>query len=376
VNRLADEPLYYRYATSLHWSLAHFAPGTMTMQPENSAERSYAILLLVFGMIVFAAFTAALTNKMIRLRDMHGETSKQFWLLRRYLRERSVPSALVFRILRYTEYACASQEDVIQESSVTILSLLSDQLRAELMYTVSFSSLLTHPLFEEAHATSEVAVYSLAEKVLMRKSLASQDCLFEEGLETTHMYYIVSGSMSYIMPRAPEVRVEQDAWLCEHALWVPWSYHGDAMAVTECPVIYVDVHAWGEAIRSDARLWVLMAGYADKFADWLNEVDLAQLTDYFAGEESSALVRNFIPSREEQNERASAEEEKSKRRAKRETQEKERLGKERQNELLGEPPALPPKIDPAMEIQVLALRPPPRVVRKQPQNETCEVVDF
>jgi len=302
LNHLADEPLYYRYVTSLHWSLSNFGPGTMTMQPQSSGERSYAIIVLVVGMTGFATFTASLTNKMMQLRDSQSETSKQFWLLRKYLRQNGVPRDLFIRILRNTEYACARQQHAIQESTVTILSVLSEQLRSELTYRIYFSRMLEHPLFDEAHQKSEVLMQSLAGGVLLRKSLAHADYLFEEGMLATHMYYVVSGKLVYSRPTEQDVDVMPDDWMCEQALWVQWYHLGTAQAEVECPVIYIDVHALGEAIRADPGLWALAGRYGKNFVDWLNEADTEDLSDHFQIKESIAMVKKFIPSIEEQEE--------------------------------------------------------------------------
>jgi len=298
-NELAGRSFYYRYVTALHWSLGNFALGYTGTEPMNGGERTYAILVLVFGMILFASFTGSITNKLMQLRDMQGETSKQFWLLRRYLHQHSVPKTLVFRILRYTEYASANQRDQIQTSALNILGLLSEQLRSELDYIVSFSSLHSHPLFREAHNTSEVIMYKLTSKALSLKQFASEDIIFEEGMSATHMYYVVDGLLRYVRPNEPECIVSKEDCLAEHALWVPWYHRGETFAATECPVISVDAAALGDAVKVNARLWSLMAGYARNFAASINSVPLEDLTDLSCGEDSHATRSKLVPRQED-----------------------------------------------------------------------------
>mmetsp|Transcript_13234 Transcript_13234/g.30162 ORF Transcript_13234/g.30162 Transcript_13234/m.30162 type:complete len:735 (+) Transcript_13234:70-2274(+) len=300
-NSLEEETLYYRYITALHWSLGHFSLGTMTMQPQNSGERSYAIVVLVFGMICFSAFTAILTNKMMSLRDSGSEQTTQLSLMRRYLRQNNVPNHLVFRILRYSEYAVEHQQCTIHEQSLAILALLSDGLRSELSYHIYFSCILKHPLLQEAHDMSELLIQGLVGTVLTRKSVARADVLFEDGMEATHMYYVISGSLTYSRPqdmRAIDVRPGD--WLCEQALWVPWDHCGTAQATSECAVIHIDVPGLGEALCVDPSLWALVGKYASNFAKWLNTLVPDDLSDLFIEDEGVALTKRFIPSKEEQ----------------------------------------------------------------------------
>ena len=49
----------------------------------------------------------------MQIYDMHTESERQFWLLRRFLRQQSVPFNLSFRILRYLEHASTAQEELV-----------------------------------------------------------------------------------------------------------------------------------------------------------------------------------------------------------------------------------------------------------------------
>eukprot|EP00747_Dinoflagellata_sp_TGD_P217756 gnl/TRDRNA2_/TRDRNA2_90114_c2_seq1.p1 gnl/TRDRNA2_/TRDRNA2_90114_c2~~gnl/TRDRNA2_/TRDRNA2_90114_c2_seq1.p1 ORF type:complete len:521 (+),score=82.44 gnl/TRDRNA2_/TRDRNA2_90114_c2_seq1:198-1565(+) len=280
---LDDDDLFYRYATAVHWSLTQFAPGAaMDVQPQNSVERLYAILVLIMGMMMFSSFTASITNSMMQLRNMGSENSRQFWLLRRYLRQQGVPNSLTFRVLRYLEYACSSQEEEIPESRLTVLQLLSEQLQEELRYQVSFAAILKHPLFNVMHLVSDVASRGLAGAAFSRKSLSSGDVLFTPKTTATHMYFVVTGELSYkcySQPGESKVTLKAHDWLVEAALWVAWRHRGQARALTDCQIIWVDVNIFADVICKNDAWAPMVVDYARAYIAYLNELEIEDLSD-------------------------------------------------------------------------------------------------
>merc|ERR1719163_1778554 len=98
-------------------------------------------MVLLFGLVLFSSFISSITASMTQLRNLEGDKSKQFWLLRRYLRQNGINTNLSWRILRYVEFACGEQKNLVPESKIWVLQLLTHQLRHELNYAVSFSIL-------------------------------------------------------------------------------------------------------------------------------------------------------------------------------------------------------------------------------------------
>merc|ERR1712185_398781 len=58
---------FYKYITAYHWSLTHFTPGSMHIQPMNALERLFAVLLLIWGMVVFSSFVSSITSAMTQI---------------------------------------------------------------------------------------------------------------------------------------------------------------------------------------------------------------------------------------------------------------------------------------------------------------------
>merc|ERR1719223_1033147 len=101
VARVEDTTLMYKYTTSLHWSLTQFTPASMDVSARNVFERVFSIIVLFFAMVAFSSIVGSITGSMTSLRNLKNEEMKQFWLLRRYLRQRNIKKDLSERIFKY-----------------------------------------------------------------------------------------------------------------------------------------------------------------------------------------------------------------------------------------------------------------------------------
>mmetsp|Transcript_130525 Transcript_130525/g.325621 ORF Transcript_130525/g.325621 Transcript_130525/m.325621 type:complete len:251 (+) Transcript_130525:1-753(+) len=229
---------------------------------------------------------------------MQDDRSKQFWLLRRYLRQHNVQSQLSFRVLRYIEYACREQEDVVSEGRVTVLNLLSEQLRNELLYVVSFACMTTHPLFEKAGNISNLGMNQLSSTALAHTFLAVGDVLFSKGTKAAHMFILVSGELQYVKAEDFEtgqgVNVKGDDWLCEQVLWSDWIHLGSGLSIVECKMVSIHPQAFADVIRRDIPTFMLTCLYARNFINWLNGLPYGDLSDAFLSKDMRPVVNRFI----------------------------------------------------------------------------------
>ena len=77
-------------------------------------ERSFAIGVLLFALLVFSSFVASLTGATTSLRKITGRHSSQLWLLRKFLRQRQVSLDLQVRINRYINVVLTMAEKSVQ----------------------------------------------------------------------------------------------------------------------------------------------------------------------------------------------------------------------------------------------------------------------
>jgi hypothetical protein len=236
---------------------------------------------------------------MTQLRTLDGGLSRQFWLLRRYLRQNGTANELSWRINRYVEYHSSAQKGMIPESKIWVLSNLSHQLRQELTYSVSFCAVNMHPLFEVTNSMSRTLVVRLADKAMALISFATHDLIIQEGVAAHAMYIIVSGELAYVHGEErhmedPERLIAQPDWACEQCLWTQWHTLGEICAWTECKLATIDTKGFSEVVMKEHSVWKIVSSYAKKFCVYLKAQRRKDLTDICLAEQMLPIVSNFL----------------------------------------------------------------------------------
>eukprot|EP00972_Heterocapsa_arctica_P055795 8230947-Heterocapsa_arctica.AAC.1 len=102
------------------------------------AERVFTSVVAIFALVGFTYLVGSMTGLLSQLRSLQEEQlAKQFWNLRRYLRQHNISKELSVRVNRYLEHALQKKRVRVDKASVQMLSLLSEQLGNELQYEMS-----------------------------------------------------------------------------------------------------------------------------------------------------------------------------------------------------------------------------------------------
>jgi len=283
-----NQPWEYQYAASFHWSITQFTPSSMSVQPQNITERAFAIAVVLFALVGFSYVVGSITSSLAQLRVMQEDTAKQFWTLRRYLRQNSIPPFLSIRIRKYLEHAWQSQRHRLSEDKIKILALLSEQLQGELQCELSVPHLKVHPLLHRLNSVSKVTMQRLVRDAFGKKMLADNDSLFLAGEMGTHMFIIVEGQLRYRRESRPgsinhdkaETVRGDEHWVAEPVLWVSkWVHVGDLVASQDSKLITISPTGFGEVIQLNPTSFHLALEYAHKFIDWLEGLQADNLSD-------------------------------------------------------------------------------------------------
>jgi len=280
VYNFSEHPVPYQYLSSLHWSLTQFTPASMNVQPVNVNERLFAVLVLLFAMIVFSSFVSSITTAMNQLRNLTAKNSSHLWLLRKYLREQGIPLELKARLIRYATISAEKLHNKVQRKDVCYLSLLSTPLQAELTSALYFPILKENPLFERLHRKCVALMHKVCCKAVRSMSLSRGDILFHSGEEASAMYFITHGQMKYA-PAGSQSETELEtfkpqtpnSWCSEAVLWVPWVHCGKMRAGKESDLIVID----GSQFRELALLYPAhhhwLREHALQFVEILKQMD-------------------------------------------------------------------------------------------------------
>jgi hypothetical protein len=306
-----DDHWSYQYVCSLHWSITQFTPASMHVQPMNMTERTFAVAVVVFGLAGFSYVVGSITGSLTQLRSMSEDTAKQFWDLRRFMKQNRVPLSLSSRIQRYLEHVWQSRTEKLDKKDVKIFKLLSEQLESELKCQLFVPHLKVHPLFDQLHQESEVTMNRIANSGISEKQLAPADEIFIHGEIATCMYFLSAGQLAYdqggraavtqqeIMREAKDTTstemVDKDEdWIAEPVLWTTeWIHLGSLMAWQDSVLILVDPQKFSETMQLNPSAFSLACTYARNYLEWLNNVREEALNDISQGEDVSEMVASF-----------------------------------------------------------------------------------
>ncbi|CAK9063168.1 unnamed protein product [Durusdinium trenchii] len=284
-----DETATYKYFTSLHWALTQFTPASMDVSAKNVYERMFSIAVLFFAMVAFSSIVGGVTASMTQLQNLRSNHMKQFWMLRRYLKQNSVNKELQFRIEKFLEYRIMKEQEYVQPQMVLHLPKLSIPLRNELAHSIMVQWLRGHPLFHKISTLMPNFMHKLCSNAIKEKVLGQGDIVFEHGEECNHIYFLSAALVLDYTPllnkRREEVedadstRLQQKQWLSEPALWVPWKHLG----VCECDkpgeLISVDTNNFQKEMCAHPAPRTFCASYARLYVECLNNLPKDMLSD-------------------------------------------------------------------------------------------------
>lgn len=272
----------YSYTTSLHWSLTQFTPASMDVSAANVYERVFSIFVLLFAIVAFSSIVASITSTMASINNSNTEEMKQFWLLRKYLRQRSVSKDLTGRIFKYLEHQISSQTRLVQEANIKLLPKLSEPLKDELRSSLFRPILMYHGFFKALDSEQPVVIPQLCKSCVRIASLASEDPVFTCDAEARFVYFVKSGAFSYSHKFSMRLcrELTENQWCGEPAIWSHWRHFGDLLAEMPSEVLTVDPKGFVATLAAHARAWFFAKHYAELVIHHLNSCEVSELSDF------------------------------------------------------------------------------------------------
>eukprot|EP00929_Paragymnodinium_shiwhaense_P079305 TRINITY_DN41281_c0_g1_i2.p1 TRINITY_DN41281_c0_g1~~TRINITY_DN41281_c0_g1_i2.p1 ORF type:complete len:805 (-),score=152.68 TRINITY_DN41281_c0_g1_i2:249-2663(-) len=295
IGDVGKEDTLYVYTTALHWSLTQFTPASMEISARNTTERIFSIIVLFFAMVAFSSIVASITGTMTSLRNLKGDDMKQFWLLRRYLRQRNVSPELAARIFRFLEYQSESQTSMVQASSLKVLTGLSEELMIELTHSMFAPFVVGHPFFSLLNGQMETIMFRLCGTCLKTLVAAEGDVLFNSGDEARRMYFIKNGRSRYLRmcpdmeePEEIEPAPQVKEWVGEATLWTDWRHRGNFAASTALDLIVLTPQQFSDVMSRHLRPWTFAKQYGKLYIRYMNDnidsvYDLLRSEEFYEG---------------------------------------------------------------------------------------------
>eukprot|EP00930_Biecheleria_cincta_P103987 TRINITY_DN96114_c0_g1_i1.p1 TRINITY_DN96114_c0_g1~~TRINITY_DN96114_c0_g1_i1.p1 ORF type:complete len:694 (-),score=109.19 TRINITY_DN96114_c0_g1_i1:45-2096(-) len=287
-----------QYLTALHWAVTQFTPASMRVQPENAAERKYAIFVVLFALVGFAYVVGSITGSLTQLRSMSEQMTKDFWLLRRFLKKNDVERTLALRITRFVEHAYARQQKTMAMSQVKVLNILSKQLMEELQCSINLPHMKIHPLFKFLSTYSVITMNRVAKDSVSRRHIARGDTLFQADERAACLYFVASGRIRYVrLINDKEVEEYVDSgedWMSEPILWTAgWFHVGEAKAHTDSELLMISPKSFEEILSLVKTVAAIVSEYGRRFMAYVESNE--SLNDVVQGDEVGELIRDLIP---------------------------------------------------------------------------------
>lgn len=203
-------------------------------------ERVFGVIVLFFSLVTVSTCVSRITGAVMQLSSMSSQKSKQFWLLRRFLRENAVPVPLSARLENYCDFKWDSNAARLQPSQVQVLALLSQSLQAELMSAIHAPFLCKHPVFALMSKIAPITMRSICHQCVSRTYLGRLDFIFSNTDDAQSMYVFEHGEMAYFHHGHDEEKLEVGQFISEMCLWMQWKHLGSLQATSECELLAID----------------------------------------------------------------------------------------------------------------------------------------
>lgn len=262
--------------TSFHWSLTQFA-GSMEVMPATTAERTFAVVVLVAAYIVSAVFLSFITSSMTRLNMISGKEASMFKALQDYLLDRGISRKLMMRVQRNANHALVQSRQNCPEKDIELLHLISEPLRMEIHFELHVPVLQAHPLFRRIRDDNPALVRKLSHSAVCTLGLWPGDLVFAHGevKQPPEMYFIMKGTAEYKQAFGI-TEVEVGAWVAEQVLWCEWAHQGLLNARTECELLVLNADLFRTIARQIGNPNLNLGRYAGEYVKSMN---IARLTD-------------------------------------------------------------------------------------------------
>lgn len=298
-----DDSMFLRYLISYHWSIAQFTPCPSHIHPVNLPERLYTVIIIVFGLVLFASLFGNVTAIINASRKSAYEQMMAHHNLKEYLFTNKVSMSLSSRIQKFVRMNRIRKTRVL-ESDVHFLTTLNKTLMQELHFQVHGPVLQWHPLLNFIKGSHHDTFVSLCHTSCNITTLAVGDEIFHYRATFEFMIMQLSGILEYktiadvsslskthidMTSHENTVFIKKGAWVCEPPLWIAWENRGLLTVGEQSDILMVNSHSFREAASHHRSSLSVLKRYAHQFANKLAQDAKLRAIDDLWGDRKSVV---------------------------------------------------------------------------------------
>mmetsp|Transcript_85586 Transcript_85586/g.163724 ORF Transcript_85586/g.163724 Transcript_85586/m.163724 type:complete len:800 (-) Transcript_85586:93-2492(-) len=244
-HNLAGSSPFHMYTVALHWSLTQLTPATNNIAPVNHSERSFAIMVVLFALIMFSTFLSSLTNALRQIQTLYLHQQEEEAQVRNFLHARGVPLDMARQIWNFYRYHYKTPQKRIHFADLEVMKKLPQQLRKNVHKHINLPVLTRHATFERFSKMDRDAILSICDTCLTEVFYRNESEVFTSGDAAQFMYFLILGSMSYDCKLYTEVAfIQAPQFISEVAVWANWSHCGNLATVSQCEAVLVDTNSF------------------------------------------------------------------------------------------------------------------------------------
>lgn len=294
---LQHATLQYQYASSLHWAITQFTPASMEVSPVNVYERSFAICIVLFGLLVFSSVISSITGLMLQLRNLSAEHNQQLTRVKKYLSQNRISLELSQQLWNSIRTIPHSGEARIKEEEVELLSRVPENLRSSLREEIYLPFITRHPFFCALATMDGSLTFALCSEAMTHASVRADHEVFTRGSEV-QLTFVSSGALMYSLSHnsasasrfrslcavTPKTRsadivaghiLQQGDWMCEACLWMSWVPCGVTIASSTTELFQMNTKKFHDLVEhSGLQSKQAVARYGAYFVARLHEVGI------------------------------------------------------------------------------------------------------
>lgn len=276
----SDMTLWETYWVSLHWSITQFH-GSMEVQVTNLAERVYAVVTLVLGMLGLSLFVSVITSTFLHVMQQHRQRMDFVQKLRDFFMRHRVPAETMVRVKRYIErnlsFGLENHTDELD-----LLVPLPSQMQKSLAMEIRMPIVGGHCFFAWLKAEHIAVLRDVTHRGFIVSSVRAWHNVFLSGESCQSMYFFESGLCKYLPDAVDLMQVESERilrlesrsamsfakadWICEHALWIKsWQNKGTLLAAMNSRLLRLD----SDTLRSVVGGFPLAHFHVAMYARWV-----------------------------------------------------------------------------------------------------------
>merc|ERR1712129_9063 len=182
------------YTVVIHWALIQLQGGMWDITMLTVHERIYAILSLALAAFIMALGIASIAHILHHSIDVANDRASQRLMLRAFANRHKLPKELEHGVMQVIQYTRRMRELRAQDTS--LLSVLPEGLRKDIMLHVTGEVLMQHPLFKFLRCRNVHFIRDLC-LVMASEDFMTDDVLFVPGDSCSAVRFFSAGYLRY-----------------------------------------------------------------------------------------------------------------------------------------------------------------------------------